>query len=126
MRALVMVLICSSAVLGQAALADSSASSPAPVQTQSTAVQSPAVPAATAQAQSPVTAAPAPTPAAAQSQSADVNLDEVVCRTSAPATGTRLGGGRECHTVREWRDREAESQRILQQQQSVGYVIKGK
>ncbi|HEY3638708.1 MAG TPA: hypothetical protein VGK90_11205 [Rhizomicrobium sp.] len=49
-----------------------------------------------------------------------VDLDEIVCRSQPPATGTRLGGGRECHTLRQWNDRERQDQRTLQQRQIVG------
>ncbi|HTT83622.1 MAG TPA: hypothetical protein VMF67_09070 [Rhizomicrobium sp.] len=55
----------------------------------------------------------------------NVNLDEIVCRESPPPTGSRLGGGRECHTVRQWNEREREQQRMLQQQQSTGFVGSG-
>jgi hypothetical protein len=48
------------------------------------------------------------------------NLDEVVCTISPPATGTRLGGGRECHTEREWKRRQQESQDITRKAQTIG------
>ncbi len=33
-------------------------------------------------------------------QASDSDLDQVVCRVTPPPTGTRLGGGHECHTQR--------------------------
>ena len=65
----------------------------------------------------------APTAPPTQTATADgtaVNLDEIVCKDQPPATGTRLGGGRECHTVREWNQREKDSQDILRKQQTIG------
>lgn len=74
------------------------------------------------------TAPPAPTAPTAQTAPATadnsgVNLDEIVCKASPPATGTRLGGGRECHTVRQWKEREQQAQDIVRQQQSVGVAL---
>jgi cytochrome c5 len=57
-------------------------------------------------------------PAAAASSTSD--LDEVVCRMTPPATGSRLGGARECHTAREWNRRQQNSQDTLMKAQSVG------
>jgi hypothetical protein len=34
--------------------------------------------------------------------SGDASLDEVVCKTQPPPTGTRVGGTRVCKTNREW------------------------
>ncbi|HEX3429750.1 MAG TPA: hypothetical protein VHT03_02595 [Rhizomicrobium sp.] len=106
MRSLVVAtLICSSAILGRAALAD-------PAQ-QTSAGPSMAAPAP----------APGPTaPQAAAPEQSGVNLDEIVCRNSPPATGTRLGGGRECHTVREWNDRERQAQDLTRRQQITGFA----
>ena len=36
------------------------------------------------------------------------NLDQTICKIGPPPTGTRLGGSRECHTAREWDDRQQE------------------
>ena len=71
------------------------------------------------------TASAAPT-ALATSDSSGVNLDEVLCKNSPPPLGSRLGGGRECHTQREWNQREKEAQDMTRQQQHEGYAIKGK
>ena len=72
-------------------------------------------------AQAAAPAAPAQAmPAAPQQQMAQTpapasqsNLDEIVCKSTPPPTGSRLGGGRECHTVREWNDRTRQSQSLL-------------
>lgn len=127
MHALAIAVICSSAVLGSA-FAD-------PAQPQTADVPSASPPAVTSAAPAPaqmpgVAAAPASAVAATsgpaavpeQSASSAVNLDEIVCRNTAPATGTRLGGGRECHTVRQWNERERQAQDITRQQQVVGFA----
>lgn len=43
----------------------------------------------------------------------DDMLDRIVCRAEPPRTGSRLGGARECHTVREWDDFRKASQSSL-------------
>jgi hypothetical protein len=48
------------------------------------------------------------------------NLDQIVCKTSPPQTGSRLGGSRECHTAREWKVRQQQSQDMLAHSQSLG------
>jgi hypothetical protein len=48
------------------------------------------------------------------------NLDQTVCKYSAPTTGSRLGGGRECRTEREWNDRQKKSQDVLHSVQNIG------
>lgn len=75
----------------------------------------------------PATAAPAAPAAltASASDSSAVNLDEVVCKNQPPTTGSRLGGGRECHTVREWNQREREAQDITRREQATGMVHPG-
>lgn len=128
MRVLFIAALCSGAILGQAAFAQTAApSAPSdsaqPVAPSSTAT---AVPPPSGVAPSPASAAAAETaPAAVPQQSAGVNLDEIVCRNSPPPTGSRLGGGRECHTVREWNQRERESQDLTRQQEVTGFVTKG-
>lgn len=67
-------------------------------------------------------AATAPLAAPAATDSSGVNLDEVVCKQKAPTTGSRLGGGHECHTVREWNQRQLDSQNALEHQQQKGYA----
>lgn len=101
---------------------------PAPAATTATAAPTTAAaPAAAATATAaPMTAAmPAPAATAAAADSSAVNLDEVVCRTVAAPTGSRLGGGRECHTVREWNQRERESQDLTRQQERTGFATHG-
>ena len=68
-------------------------------------------------------ASAAPT-AAAVADSSSVNLDEVVCRPIAAPTGSRLGGGRECHSVREWNQRERQAQDLTRQQERMGFNAK--
>ena len=63
--------------------------------------------------------------AVATSDGSNVSLDEIVCKNQAPATGTRLGGGRECHTVREWNQRERDAQDITRHQEREGMVHPG-
>jgi len=71
------------------------------------------------------TAAPATPAATAATDSSAVNLDEIICKNSAPPTGSRLGGGRECHTQREWNRRQQESEDITRRQQREGYRSPG-
>jgi len=92
-----------------------------------------------AQAQAAQSAASATAPAAAATGSATTappvavqetvkvtappstdSLDEIVCKTSPPQTGTRLGGSRECHTVRDWKERQQQSQDMLAHSQTLG------
>jgi hypothetical protein len=68
-------------------------------------------------------AAPAATasPAApAATDSNGVNLHEVVCKQTPPPTGSRLGGGRECHTARQWNQMQLDSQNSLSHLQHSG------
>ena len=123
MRVLFAALICSGAILGQAAIA----------QTQNAAAPSdsaqPVAPAVPTAAPSPAaTAAAATAPASVPEQSAGmgVNLDEIVCKNEPATTGSRLGGGRECHTVREWNQRQKEAQDITRMQERTGLATPGK
>jgi hypothetical protein len=56
---------------------------------------------------------PAAAPRASATVAADNGGDQVVCRTSAAATGTRLGAVRECHSQREWDRMRQEEQNQL-------------
>lgn len=87
----------------------------APALAAAQATTAPAAPTSPAAANTPV----------ATTESSSVNLDEIVCRNEPPHTGTRLGGGRECHTVREWNQRERESQDITRRQQVTGFKVPG-
>jgi hypothetical protein len=134
MRVFVVLAICSGAILGQAAVADPAQTNTPAIPSTSAQTVAPAVagtatpPQSAAVAASPASAIAASTATAESDQSGNsgVNLDEVVCKNSEPATGTRLGGGRECHTVREWNQREKEAQDLTRQQQRVGFATKGK
>ncbi|HEY3637053.1 MAG TPA: hypothetical protein VGK90_02795 [Rhizomicrobium sp.] len=119
---LMVVMISVAASVPGMLLADPDSSAPAS-QPAATAQVVPAQPAATAQGTTATTqVGEHVTVQTSANDNSNVNLDEIVCRNSAPATGTRLGGGRECHTVRQWNDRQRQDQRMLQQQQSVGMV----
>ena len=111
MRVLTMILVSAATILVPAfASAD-----PAPAQSApAPAVQTAAAPSDAAQAPA------AQAPQAMASASSGNNPDEVVCRMSPPATGSRLGGARECHTAREWNRRLEDDQRILATTQQHG------
>ncbi len=82
------------------------------------AVADPGAPAAAA----PAAAAPAAAPAVT-AQVDDPN--EVICKTMAPTTGTRLGARRECQTRREWDADQARAEQNLRQQQNIGNLQPG-
>lgn len=125
MRAFFLTVVCSSAILGQAALAQTGTASAPPASAQSAAPSS-ASPATAAPSQAAAAAAAtAPAAVPQESASSSVNLDEIVCRNQPPATGTRLGGGRECHSVREWNQREREAQDATRREQATGMVHPG-
>jgi hypothetical protein len=63
-------------------------------------------------------------PAYAQQQQASANKlivvdgkpqkkERMICKSSAPPTGSRMGGGRVCHTAQEWKLAEEQSERSL-------------
>jgi hypothetical protein len=86
--------------------------------------QTQAAPAATDQSAT----APAPAQRTAQantSTASDADLDRIECRTSPPATGTRLGGTRECHSVRDWNQRQQDAQDDLKRTQMLGHQAQG-
>jgi hypothetical protein len=56
-------------------------------------------------------APPPPAPAATSDAAKQSELDKMVCRQMAPATGTRIGARRECRTQREWDDIRQQSQK---------------
>jgi hypothetical protein len=47
--------------------------------------------------------------------------DKTVCRTMDPATGSRLGARRECHTQAQWDAMSRENQQQLTKAQGMGY-----
>jgi hypothetical protein len=67
----------------------------------------------------PQTPAAAPT-AASHDDATEADLDKIVCKSQPPPTGTRLGARKTCLSVRQWRVVEEESQKALDNQQSVG------
>jgi hypothetical protein len=94
-----------------------------PVQTQ--AVQSPATASATsttATGSATTSSSPAgvrETVKVTAPRTAD-SLDEIVCKSEPPKTGSRIGGSRECHTARDWKVRQQQSQDVLAHNQSLG------
>jgi hypothetical protein len=62
------------------------------------------------------TATANPTDTASAASQSDWN--DMVCKTMAPATGTRLGPRRVCQTKHEWDMQQQESQRELEHQQN--------
>ena len=122
MRVFFVALVCSGALLGQVALAQTDNTMAAP-----SATAQPIAPVTTVAPSQTATAAAATAPGAVPQQTeANVNLDEIVCKNSPATTGTRLGGGRECHSVREWNQREKQAQDITRQQQVMGLNSQGK
>jgi hypothetical protein len=89
------------------------ASAQAPTQNQETiSVQPPHTP--------PAPAPNAPAAASTADNNSGPGLYDVVCKPTPPPIGSRLGGGRECHTRREWWRRAMESQKILRRAQAIG------
>jgi hypothetical protein len=68
----------------------------------------------------------APATAATSGNGGAANLDEVICKQTPPKTGSRLGGGRECHTVRQWNQWQIDSQNALMHQQQMGGIQMGR
>ena len=124
MRLFFAALVCSGALLGQAALAQTDSTVAAPSATAQPIA--PATTATVAPSQTATAAAETAPGAVPQQTEANVNLDEIVCKNSPATTGTRLGGGRECHSVREWNQREKQAQDITRQQQVMGLNSQGK
>jgi hypothetical protein len=62
------------------------------------------------------TAANPPDAASAGTPQSDWN--DIICKTMAPATGTRLGARRACQTKHEWDLQQQEAQRELEHQQN--------
>jgi hypothetical protein len=54
------------------------------------------------------------------SQASTTNPDQIVCRATPPPTGSRLGGGRECHTQRDWDQMQKDARRALEEKQMLG------
>ena len=94
------------------------APSVAPAPAQTTATPSLAAPAVAPSPAAPAAAAPIAAPTAS---AADGNLDQIVCKDAPPRAGSRIGGGQECHTQREWNRRQKESQDLTRHSQRTGY-----
>ena len=61
---------------------------------------------------------PAATPPSTTAQSAPAeDPNDIICKTGAPTTGSRLGAQRTCHTRKEWADMQSQSQQDLSQTQ---------
>lgn len=117
MRVLAMVALSAVAL----AVPQFAGADPAQMQTAQSTV--PVTASTTAATGSPTTARP---PVGAQEtvkvtppQTVD-NLDEIVCKSSPPQTGSRIGGTRECHTERQWNVRQQQSRDMLAHNQSLG------
>ncbi len=54
------------------------------------------------------------------SQASATNPDEIVCKMTPAPTGSRLGGGRECHSQREWDQHERDARKALEDKQMHG------
>lgn len=50
-----------------------------------------------------------------------VDLDQIVCKQAPPKIGSRIGGGTECHSQREWNRITHESQDMTRHQQRMSY-----
>ena len=46
---------------------------------------------------------------------AATDADQIECRVTPPPTGSRLGGGRECHSHLQWMQREKDSEKATEQ-----------
>jgi hypothetical protein len=60
--------------------------------------------------------------ASAPSQPPQDDPDQIICKVTPPPTGTRLGGGRECHTKREWDQQKKDSQDATSHAQQMGLM----
>jgi hypothetical protein len=86
------------------------------------------IPALQASADEPtaVPAAAAAPAATAPAATASADADQIVCKTGAAATGTRLGRTRECHTQREWdRMRQDEQSSLVRTQTQITTGVQG-
>jgi hypothetical protein len=85
-----------------------------PVSADPDSAQPQAAPAQAAVAQpatiQPATAQATPAQPAAMAAAAPDPLDQIVCHVKPPPTGSMLGGGRECHTQRDWNHLQTQSQ----------------
>ena len=56
----------------------------------------------------------------ATAQATQTDPDAIVCKQTSAPTGTRIGASRECHSQREWDEREKDSQKQLMDRQMHG------
>ena len=120
MRFFVVFALSASVVVWPAFAAADSAQAPAAPSQAAAAPATPATQAPVAQSQSAMAAAQTG-PESVTVQGKAVDLDQIVCKEAPPQIGSRLGGGRECHSEREWRKRQQESQDVLRRQQRMGF-----
>lgn len=120
MRFFVVFALSANAVFWPAFAAADSAQAPAAPSQAAAAPATPATQAPVAQSQSAM-AATQTGPESVTVQGKVVDLDQIVCKEAPPQIGSRLGGGRECHSEREWRKRQQESQDVLRRQQRMGF-----
>ncbi|HEY4940392.1 MAG TPA: hypothetical protein VII56_03110 [Rhizomicrobium sp.] len=66
--------------------------------------------------------APAATAPAATSNTSDP-ADEIVCKSMAPPTGSRLGSRRICQTGRQWQAQEQAARDAVQHEQNRGALF---
>jgi hypothetical protein len=59
-------------------------------------------------------------PAAPMAPAPADDPNQIVCKTEAPMTGTRLGARRECHTKGQWDDMQRQAQQQLNLDQALG------
>jgi hypothetical protein len=122
MRTLTAFVCTAIMLMAASALAD-----PAQAQTPpASAAQTAPAPAATATPGAPAPAVTGATAAPAASTTADADLDQVVCKDAPAKTGSRIGGGRECHTQREWTRMQHESEELTRHQERNGYTSRQK
>ena len=65
----------------------------------------------------PASSAPAAT---VVSNTSDAAQDQIVCKSFAPATGSRLGTRRMCQTQRQWDAQEKDTQTLVMHEQTRG------
>jgi hypothetical protein len=77
---------------------------------------------ADAQALSQATTPASATPAQSTTMSGGDDPDQIVCKDMPARTGSRIGGGRECHTQREWRRLHLEARDFTRLQRRLKFL----
>ncbi|HLY05833.1 MAG TPA: hypothetical protein VKR31_08810 [Rhizomicrobium sp.] len=125
MKLPVAIAIAALVFVSGAAVADDSS---APTVVPSISAQTPASPATPAVAPATDVHTPAatatPASAAVGKMAADANED-TICETVAPLTGTRLGGGKECHARKWWATRQHDAEQITSHHEMGSWVPPG-